>query len=102
MGLFEVRKPSHFPSTLLKSVTAAGCHWRVSQGAMELQATMRCKKTKPINPTIFFIYILLWQSNSGWAQADGFDRSPPRSESAWLKDSRMTPLYGAEKSNEPL
>src|SRR5262245_9207701 len=59
MGLFEVRKPSHFPSTLLKSVTAAGCHWRVSQGAMELQATMRCKKAKPINPTILFIYILL-------------------------------------------
>src|SRR5499426_2879988 len=74
MGLFEVRRPSHFPSTLLKSVTAAGCHWRVSQGAMELQATMRCKKAKPINPTIFFIYILLWQSNNRWAQADGFDR----------------------------
>src|SRR5215471_5142609 len=80
MGLFEVRRPSHFPSTLLKSVTAVGCHWRVSQGAMELQATMRCKKAKPINPTIFFIYILLWQSNSRWAQADGFDRYPPRSE----------------------
>src|SRR5215468_3636340 len=63
MGLFEVRRPSHFPSTLLKSVTAVGCHWRVSQGAMELQATMRYKKAKPINPTIFFIYILLWQSN---------------------------------------
>src|SRR5215813_9983166 len=63
MGSFEVKSPSHFPSTLLKSVTAVGCHWRVSQGAMELQATMRYKKAKPINPTIFFIYILLWQSN---------------------------------------
>src|SRR5262249_16562085 len=82
MGSFEVRRPSHFPSTLLKSVTAVGCHWRVSQGAMELHATMRCKKAKPINPTIFFIYILLWQSNSRWAQADGFDRYPPRTESA--------------------
>src|SRR5215475_6048116 len=79
MGLFEVSKPSHFPATLLKSLTAAGCHWRVSQGAMELQATMRCKKAKPINPTIFFIYILLWQSNGRWAQGDG---DCPRSESA--------------------
>src|SRR5262245_39698748 len=141
MGLFEVRKPSHFPSTLLKSVTAAGCHWRVSQGAMELQATMRCKKAKPINPTIFFIYILLWQSHNRWSQADGFARYPPRSESAWQRycradgavsplrpcrsvgspypgpswpnryvsesptwpqNSRMNPLYGADKSNEPL
>src|SRR5215475_11273888 len=102
MGSFDVRKPSHFPSTLLKSVTAAGCHWCVSQGAVELQATMRYKKAKPKNPTIFFIYILLWQSNSRWAQADGFDRYPPRSESAWPQDSRMNPLYGAAKSNEPL
>jgi hypothetical protein len=53
MGLFEVRKPSHFPSTLLKSVTAAGCHWRVSQGAMELQATMSCKKAKPKHQRFF-------------------------------------------------
>src|SRR4030095_6081298 len=85
LGSFEVRSPSHFPATLLKSLTAVGCHWRVSQGAMELQANMRCKKAKPINPTIFFIYILLWQSNGRWAQADGFDRYPPRSESTWRR-----------------
>src|SRR5215468_12149534 len=98
MGSFEARRPSHFPATLLKSLTAAGCHWRVSQGAMELQATMRCKKAKPINPTIFFIYILLWQSNSRWAQADGFDRYPPRTESACGDD-----LSGKVKLNmEPL
>src|ERR1700757_4024327 len=61
LGSSEVRNPSHLPATLLKSVTAVGCHLRVSVGAMELQATMRCKKAKPINPTTFFIYILLWQ-----------------------------------------
>src|SRR5215510_10946367 len=59
LGSFEVRNPSHFPATLLKSVTAVGCHWRVSQGAMELQATMSCKKAKPKHPAIFFIYILI-------------------------------------------
>src|SRR6266850_7874447 len=53
MGLSRVTSPCHFPATLLKSVTAVGCNWLV--GAMELQATMRCKKAKPINPTIFFI-----------------------------------------------
>src|SRR4029077_3845905 len=54
MALSRVRSPSHFPATLLKSVTAVGCHC-VSVGAMELHATMRNKKAKPINPTIFFI-----------------------------------------------
>src|SRR5215510_12027703 len=65
MGSFEARRPSHFPATLLKSLTAAGCHWRVSHGAVELQATMRCKKAKPINPTIFFIYILWFEDSIG-------------------------------------
>src|SRR6476619_7402118 len=55
---FRTRSPSHFPATFLKSVTAVGCHWRVSFGAIELQAMTRGKKAKPINPTIFFIYIL--------------------------------------------
>src|ERR1700731_3789457 len=55
LGSSEVRNPSHLPAPLLKSVTAVGCHLRVSVGAMELQATMRNKKAKPINPTIFFI-----------------------------------------------
>src|SRR5215471_1788725 len=53
MGSFEVRSPSHFPATLLKSVTAVGCHLRVSLGAMELQPTMTC--TAMIMVTIFKI-----------------------------------------------
>src|SRR5262245_38004839 len=59
LGSSEVRSPSHLPATLLKSVTAVAYHWRVSQGAMELQAIMSCKKAKPINPVSFFIYILV-------------------------------------------
>src|SRR5215475_4979613 len=54
---FRIISPSHFPATLLKSVAGVACHWRVSRGAMELQATMRF--TAAIMITIFKLLLSL-------------------------------------------
>ena len=64
MGSFEVRSPSHLPTTLLKSVTAVGCHWRVSLGAMELQATMRFTAMIRVNILKFLLSFVISFSNS--------------------------------------